>query len=392
MTNLHIRERITNTWLYSKIANIGSTSILLAASILTALLVVTPTVSADVLGYPYPTDTEAPCEFAPNGGASCTNPNDSSDKYDWGVWVGTVFHPYRNGFEYRNCTDYVQWKESTSPTNISVPSSFGNGGQWYNNAPTTEQSTTPLAWDAAVVPGNPGHVAFVESVNTDGTITVSEYNQNGQGTGDKRTGTASSMGFTKFVDFGVHPVGGNVTAVAYANIGGVYNVFWGTDNGTINNTYWGNGTTLGTSSEATGLDHITSVAFYNDNGVYHVISGTTTGKIYDTFWGNGTNPQTVTKASQLGTVNSIALQVVNGVYNVVSGTSGGYVYDTYWGNGTNLGTSIEATGLGTINAVAFYLDGSTYNVFEGTNDGIIYSTYWASGGSSTTNEKYPTPN
>lgn len=163
--------------------------------------------SADTLGYPW---SDAPCEFGSAGGASCANPNNPYDLYDWGEYVNGVFQPYRSGYEYRNCTDYVQWKEST--VGATVPSNLGNGGQWYNNAPTGEKSTTPKAWDAAVVPGNPGHVAFVESVNTDGTITVSEYNHDAQGHGDTRTGTATSMGFTEFVDFGVHPAVGGGTS------------------------------------------------------------------------------------------------------------------------------------------------------------------------------------
>jgi len=207
MANLHLLKQVRNSATYSKIANLSSLSILLTSSILTICISFSPVASADSLNYPWPTDTEAPCKFAPAGGSSCTNPNDSNDKYDWGVNSGGTFHPYRNGYEYRNCTDYVQWQESQSPINVSVPTNWGNGGQWYDNAPSNEQTTTPKAWDAAVVPGSVGHVAFVQSVNTDGTITVTEYNQQGQGHGGTRTGSASSMGFTKFVDFGVHPSG-----------------------------------------------------------------------------------------------------------------------------------------------------------------------------------------
>jgi surface antigen len=148
--------------------------------------------------------------FGSAGGSSCVNPADptnQNDWYDWGIYDSNhVFHQYRNGYEYRNCTDYVQWKEST--IGVPVPSTWGNGGQWYDHAPANKQSTTPKAWDAAVKPGAVGHVAFVESVNSDGTITVSEYNHDTHGGGDTRTGTASSMGFTEFVDFGVHPPNG----------------------------------------------------------------------------------------------------------------------------------------------------------------------------------------
>ena len=39
----------------------------------------------------------------------------------------------------------------------------------------------------------------------DGTITVSEYNHDAVGGGDTRRGMPASLGFTKFVDFGIHP-------------------------------------------------------------------------------------------------------------------------------------------------------------------------------------------
>jgi hypothetical protein len=48
-----------------------------------------------------------------------------------------------------------------------------------------------------------GHVAFVEAVNPDGTITVSEFNAGGTGAGRTWTGKPSDRGFTKFVDLGV---------------------------------------------------------------------------------------------------------------------------------------------------------------------------------------------
>lgn len=191
----------------TRAVSLGLLSLLFISGTLAIYAFTSPVAYADTLDYPWPTDTEAPCEFAPDGGASCINPNDPTgqDEYDWGVYVSGVFQPYRNGYEYRNCTDYVQWKESQSPINVSVPTNWGNGGHWYTAAPSGEKSTTAATWDAAVVPGTIGHVAFVESKNTDGTITVSEYNHDMQGHGDTRTGTASSMLFTEFVDFGVHP-------------------------------------------------------------------------------------------------------------------------------------------------------------------------------------------
>src|SRR5258707_14772966 len=129
MAYLYVLKRLRNSTIFSKIASLGSLSLLLASSALTICVSFSSVASADTLGYPWPTDTEAPCKFAPNGGVHCTNPNDSTDLYDWGVNSGSpvTFHPYRNGYEYRNCTDYTQWQESQSPINVSVPTNWGNG-------------------------------------------------------------------------------------------------------------------------------------------------------------------------------------------------------------------------------------------------------------------------
>lgn len=166
------------------------------------------------LGYPWPADLQAPCMYGTQGGPSCKNPSDPTNKndwYEWGVYNNSTgkFQLYRNGaYEYRNCTDYVAWKVDSLGGN--VPGNLGNGGQWYKNSPASEQSLIPQQWDVAVEPGAIGHVAFVESVNSvdssnpgNDNITVSEYNEYGDGHGDYRTGTVASMGFTEFVNFGI---------------------------------------------------------------------------------------------------------------------------------------------------------------------------------------------
>ncbi|HSW75157.1 MAG TPA: CHAP domain-containing protein [Candidatus Saccharimonadales bacterium] len=155
----------------------------------------------DGLGYP---DAGMPCEHAPyNATGACSN-------YDWGpTHTENKDDPSEyssRGYTYRNCTDWVAYRvHQVSAGVITVPG-LGNGGQWYDHAPASEQSLNAKPGEAAVEPGNPGHVAFVESVNDkDGTITVSEYNYDAKGDGDYRTGAASSMGFTEFVDFGIDP-------------------------------------------------------------------------------------------------------------------------------------------------------------------------------------------
>lgn len=158
------------------------------------------------LGYPNP---NMPCEHPNSAGVYATT--GPCANYDWGpVHTTKLDDPSElssRGFAYRNCTDYVAWKENT--LGITVPPGWGDGGWWYDKASAAQQSLTPQAGDAAVKSGTPGHVAYVESVNADGTITISEYNHDEMGDGDTQTDTATALGFTEFVNFGVHSTAGS---------------------------------------------------------------------------------------------------------------------------------------------------------------------------------------
>lgn len=163
-------------------------------------------------GYPY---YNAPCEFGVNGGSSCENPDQTDypgDAYDWYenggnafsgslCWYGTnseCFDPW--GYQYRNCTSFVAWKLTSQGVAASKVKGLGNGGDWYSNAPASEQSLTPQAGDAAVqtpTGSNPyGHVAYVDSVSGS-NVTIEEYNYAGTGAWDTRTGTPSALGFSE---------------------------------------------------------------------------------------------------------------------------------------------------------------------------------------------------
>jgi len=165
--------------------------------------------NAEVLGYPW---------------SDATTLNQST--YDWGYSpcpsndTGCKLFKYtKNGVEYgesdpwgyylRNCTSYVAWKLSSLGVSSSYLTGLGNGGQWYDKAANKSgltRGTSPMVGAAAVKPTSKtdqfGHVAYVESVNSNGTITVSEYNRDLHGNGGTRTGTATAMGFTEFVYFG----------------------------------------------------------------------------------------------------------------------------------------------------------------------------------------------
>jgi len=154
--------------------------------------------SADTGGYPY---------------ASYNGPGTNPAGSFWADSTGNGVSPY--GYYYRNCTDYVAWKLQSLGISDAETRGLGNGGEWAGNATGragVTVSTTPSVNSAGVEVGNSnnpyGHVAFVEAVNSDGTLTVSEYNWIVNGTPDgafhRRTATAASMGLSKFIDFGVN--------------------------------------------------------------------------------------------------------------------------------------------------------------------------------------------
>lgn len=93
-----------------------------------------------------------------------------------------------NGYPYGWCTYYVASQRN-------VPSSWGNAGQWLSSAQSNGYSTgsTPAS-GAIVVTGESwyGHVAVVNSVNSDGSINVSEMNYSGWGVVSSRTISSSS--------------------------------------------------------------------------------------------------------------------------------------------------------------------------------------------------------
>lgn len=95
------------------------------------------------------------------------------------------------GLYNRECVSYVAWKEYSNGKN--VPYGLGNAGDWPSNVPSSWIDNSPRAGDAAVRPtipglvfsngeGDVGHVMYVEHVNSDGTIAISQYNASLDGT------------------------------------------------------------------------------------------------------------------------------------------------------------------------------------------------------------------
>ena len=91
-----------------------------------------------------------------------------------------------NTYTWGQCTWYVKNRRADLPNNL------GNGGAWVGSA-ASQGYTTGAAPRAGAVAEIPGHVMYVESVNKNGTVNVSEMNYNGGvGVVNHRTIAASS--------------------------------------------------------------------------------------------------------------------------------------------------------------------------------------------------------
>lgn len=135
-----------------------------------------------------------------------------SGGYPWaGVsypcWNASCVDPW--GLYYRECVSYVAWKLSAEGYGVRHFNGQGNAAEW----PSTTSGYTSQTWgnphrgDAAVIPsgvqgiGWTGHVMFVESVNSDGTITISEYNFAGPGRYSERVINQSAYSSYRFISF-----------------------------------------------------------------------------------------------------------------------------------------------------------------------------------------------
>lgn len=111
------------------------------------------------------------------------------------------------GFYKKQCTSYAAWKANEAglafSNTMEGPNEetgiFGNAENWNDNAgdigfmvETSPRVGAIAVWEAYTGgSGSAGHVAWVEAVNGDNTIDISEYNFNG-GDGEYNTRTISS--------------------------------------------------------------------------------------------------------------------------------------------------------------------------------------------------------
>jgi len=96
-----------------------------------------------------------------------------------------------NSYDYGYCTWYVKNRRGAS-----LPNGLGNANTWYARAAGSGLSVGRIPKAGAVgatTRGSLGHVVFVESVNKDGSVNISEMNYKGFGVQSSRTAPASEF-------------------------------------------------------------------------------------------------------------------------------------------------------------------------------------------------------
>ena len=101
-----------------------------------------------------------------------------------------------DSFPYGECTYYVATRRSITWS--------GNAGEWWENARWSRpEGEVPVAGAVVVFEGPgysyDGHVAFVDSVNADGSFVISEMNYDGRGVVDQRTVQTNDPSIVGFI-------------------------------------------------------------------------------------------------------------------------------------------------------------------------------------------------
>lgn len=99
----------------------------------------------------------------------------------------------------RECTSWVAWKIFKT-FNYGV-TGWGNAQRWDDNAHTRGITVNQTPEIHAVLVDDsfyPGHVAWVEHINKDGTIHISQYNADSQGNYSEEDVSPNSFQFIHF--------------------------------------------------------------------------------------------------------------------------------------------------------------------------------------------------
>jgi surface antigen len=103
------------------------------------------------------------------------------------------------GMYNRECVSYTAYRVALSGRSMSY--GFGDANKWPDAARAhgIAVDTTPRAGDVAILSGGEhGHSMYIERVNPDGTIMVSQYNKNKTGTYSQENVATTGLVFVHF--------------------------------------------------------------------------------------------------------------------------------------------------------------------------------------------------
>jgi surface antigen len=118
-------------------------------------------------------DGVKPAPVIPAAVAATTNRNIAAGASNTGSSFGSFKGGLANTYTWGQCTWYVA---SRRP----VPSSWGNAISWYYNAQRSGFATGSAPRAGAIGWERSNHVVYVESVNSNGTVNISEMNWGGR--------------------------------------------------------------------------------------------------------------------------------------------------------------------------------------------------------------------
>jgi surface antigen len=118
---------------------------------------------------------------AAGGGGSAVAGDPNKGGYPSNLARSDYYNPLVDpwGMYSRQCVSYTAWKVYQKNGYMPYWGGVGNANQWPNNARNAgiPVKTTPRAGSVGVImAGQYGHVVWVEGVNSNGTINVSQYN------------------------------------------------------------------------------------------------------------------------------------------------------------------------------------------------------------------------
>jgi surface antigen len=133
----------------------------------------------------------------PDAGALCKwtgRPTGYCAEYEWGYRQASGRWQVISGrgFNYRNCTDFVAWFLGVGWSSFRFPAGRGNASDWAAYAGNAglkvvhSPTVGDVAWWGRERAHGFGHVAIVTAVNSNGTVTIAEYNGDGEGDYDLR--------------------------------------------------------------------------------------------------------------------------------------------------------------------------------------------------------------